>query len=80
MLPTTPPSPTAPELPPLIINHEPIETACVLDHAINRTVGTLGFIGGLMLYFTCCACEADHKHVSDTYNDHTVCGIMCPMP
>jgi len=31
--------------------------------------------------FCCCACSKRDDHaIRDTYNDHTICGVVCPIP
>jgi hypothetical protein len=60
----------------------PVAVVCGPSLA-DRGVGTVGFLGGLLLYFgfCCCACGLDDRPIiRDTYNDHTVCGIVCPIP
>ena len=53
-----------------------------LDTAIDRTVGTVGFLGGLVMYFgfCCCVCSPRDGVVQETYNGHTLCGLFCPLP
>ena len=72
-----PKKPTAPEFP----------VAVVCDNKgpslMDRSVGTAGFLGGLLVYFgfCCCACSKRDDHaIRDTYNDHTICGVVCPIP
>ena len=53
-----------------------------LDDAIDRTVGTAGFLGGVMVYFgfCCCLCSPASQELRETYNGHTLCGLVCPLP
>ena len=60
---------------------EEIQSPRCLDATVDRTVGTVGFVGGVLMYFgfCCCLCSSG-KAVRETYNGHTLCGLFCPLP
>jgi hypothetical protein len=65
------------------VQQEEIHTPRCLDTTINRTVGTCGFFGGVFMYFGMCCClcsNSKQRHIRDTYNGHTLCGLICPAP
>ena len=64
---------------------EEITTPRFLESTFDRTTGTVGFFGGLFMYFgmCCCLCSSSKHHpnaIRDTYNRHTLCGLICPVP
>ena len=79
---------TMPPPPPVYVvrsAREEITTPRFLESTFDRTTGTLGFVGGLFVYFgmCCCLCSSSKHHpnaIRDTYNRHTLCGLICPVP
>ena len=53
----------------------------VFEDLANRTVGTVGFIGGLMVYLGCLCClfnKNAKQEIAETYNKHTLFSYLWP--